>query len=486
PENAPRMRAWLEQSEDLLARRSVHEKTLVEIRQAALPYDEAAREENRKTHPKAKELTGLIEERSDLRRRIEESQVSEGAKELRDEARKLTKKIAKLASDVAERHLWKFESDELAWQHGTLSSLVSGLEDFSSTVEKVRKRLGFSESIVKRSIEDRRSSWDEAIRSIANEEECPLYRGLRIKEQIGLVPIGRDSDSGLWEFAHLQSGDIPARDPKTKKLVLTEEMSIVLVLIPGGSFTMGAVKPTDDSPLGSPNVDPGATVEEGPLHEVKLNPFFLSKYEMTQGQWERFTGENPCFYPEPKDFQEKIGALNPVEQVSWNECQRELARLHLELPTEAQWEYAARAGTQSVWSLSNEKESLRGVVNIADKSAKVAGAAWEAIADWPDNDDGFVVHAPVGTYAPNPWGLHEVHGNVFEWCRDWLGSYRLEVREGDGERKVPSAEARSRVNRGGSFNDGARLARSASRNHFAPSLRTLILGVRPSRPLDGQ
>ena len=262
-------------------------------------------------------------------------------------------------------------------------------------------------------------------------------------------------------------------------------MGIVLVLIPGGKFTMGAVKPTEERPAGSPNVDPAAVGQEGPPHEVTLAPFLISKYEMTQGQWEHFTGDNPSHYPGPVRGQTQVGALNPVELVSWNQCQRELTRLHLDIPTEAQWEYAARAGTQSVWWLGNEKESLRGVVNIADKAAKErAGVTWDSIRDWPDNDDGFVIHAPVGSYGANPWGLHEVHGNIREWCRDWFGNYNAtEYAKAAVSGKCPQPTP-GFASAGAAATAPPRVLcvrRSASQH--PPSSRSENLGVRPSRVL---
>ena len=310
---------------------------------------------------------------------------------------------------------------------------------------------------------------------------CFLETALSLStaETAGCAAAGSGGRSSLEEFAHIQSGEIPERDETTRELELTDGMCIVLILIPGGMFTMGAEKPSEERPEGAPNVDPDAQSNAN-SHEVTLAPFFMSKYEMTQGQWERFTGENPSYYKERTVGGKRIGSLNPVEQVDWLMCDRELRRLGLALPTEAQWEYACRAGTTSVWSTGNDRESLRGKVNLADQAAKRVGASWSAIQDWPDLDDGHAVHAPVGTYEANAWGLHEVHGNVWEWCRDLYGSYSLDVREGSGERKVPVSSARFRVRRGGNFRYAARYGRSAYR--YAPTIR-YDLGARPSRAI---
>ena len=106
-----------------------------------------------------------------------------------------------------------------------------------------------------------------------------------ITPQLGLVPLGEDPDSHLFEFAHLGSGSIPTRDEKGH-LVPEEDAAVVLVLIPGGTFQMGAQKEDKDGP----NYDPEAEDDESPVHEVTLSPFFLSKYECTQAEWKAMTG----------------------------------------------------------------------------------------------------------------------------------------------------------------------------------------------------
>jgi formylglycine-generating enzyme required for sulfatase activity len=402
---------------------------------------------------------------------------------------KLGEKIAGLEKEVGVRRTWEFSETLDQWWHDALRDLVGGLEAFADpdpfkgTVGSVEGRLEFARTIRKRTIEDPKAKWDEAISSIRNKEECPKYDGIVIVPQLGLVPLGRDPSSSLWEFAHVQTGEVPIRD-KDGKLVFNEETGIVFVLIPGGTFRMGAVKPGEKNPEGSPNVDPEAGGDEGPVHEVKLSPFFLSKYEMTQGQWKRFTGENPSLYGPDATFGGKQHDLrHPVEQVNWEDCMRVLYRLGLALPTEAQWEYAARACTATVWWTGNEKETLRGAANIADSFLKKNGglASWR-YEEWLD--DGYSSYAAVGSFRPNAFGLHDVAGNVWEWCRDWYGSYKLTVKEGDGERPVALGPCRSRVSRGGSFRNPAESARSANRSDFTPGDRYDFLGLRPARVLE--
>jgi formylglycine-generating enzyme required for sulfatase activity/tRNA A-37 threonylcarbamoyl transferase component Bud32 len=376
-----------------------------------------------------------------------------------------------------ERRTASGSSPETQWQHDVLEELIKGLDTFASPdpevgrIADVERRLTFARTVREKTLGMYAVEWTEAIRSIQDPQECPAYGGLRITPQLGLLPLGRDPGSGLWEFAHLQTGEIPWRH-EDGHLVIDRESGLVFVLIPGGTFLMGAQK---DDP-GKPGYDPRAEANEGPVHEVTLSPFFLSKFEMTQGQWERFTGENPSYYASG-DLVPKPG-LHPVEQVSWEGCTRITARLGLVLPTEAQWEYAARAGTTTSWWTGGERDSLIDAANLADQTARRGGATWPTIADWPDLEDGFVVHAEAGSFRANGFGLHDVHGNVWEWCRDGYGPYTDPVRPGDGERQVSS---RFRVSRGGSFSLSASSARSACRSADTPVTRNDYLGLRPAR-----
>jgi formylglycine-generating enzyme required for sulfatase activity len=129
----------------------------------------------------------------------------------------------------------------------------------------------------------------------------------------------------------------------------------------------------------------------------------------------------------------------------------------------------------------DEKESLEGAANLADAYCKRNGAppSW-AVEEWLD--DGNSVHAPVGSYRANAFGLHDVLGNVFEWCRDLYDDYRKRVRPGDGEREV-GRFSDSRVFRGGAFSGTASLARSAHREFDAPDEAGNAIGVRPARSL---
>jgi formylglycine-generating enzyme required for sulfatase activity len=173
--------------------------------------------------------------------------------------------------------------------------------------------------------------------------------------------------------------------------------------------------------------------------------------------------------------------LHPVEQVSWDDCAEVLGRLGLLLPTEAQWEYAARAGTQTRWWPGDGPERLARVANLADAFGKQHGfTTWTTWEPW---SDGHTVHAPVGRLAPNPFGLHDVHGNVWEWCQDAFegASYGWSA---IANPVYPHEGSATRVNRGGGFNGTVGLARSAYRGVGTSSTAVDVVGVRPARPVE--
>jgi formylglycine-generating enzyme required for sulfatase activity len=410
----------------------------------------------------------------------------EAIRALEDELSALEARRRELDARVDEQRDWRFPEDEpeARWWNNQLTKLIDGLERLDQELLapegfspehgcSVAKRLAFARRLEQgyAASGEYAALWEAALPSLR-----AVHPGLELEPQLGLVPIGRDPSTGLWEFAHLETGELPRREA-SGELALTEESGLVFVLLPGGAFTMGA---QSSDPAG-PNYDPGAKPDEAPVQELPLSPFFLSKYEMTQGQWLRTTGTNPSFHPPGPIHGGKGSLLHPVEMVSWLDADRVLGRLGLVLPTEAQWEYGARANTSTPWWTGAQRESLRGTVNLADRSATRAGAPWFTPEDWPDLDDGYPVHAPVDAFLPNPFGLFQVHGNLAEWCREPYAFYDTPARDGDGERRGGQTH---RITRGGKFDDIAARARSAYRPGEVPEYRSHAVGLRPARAID--
>lgn len=227
------------------------------------------------------------------------------------------------------------------------------------------------------------------------------------------------------------------------------------------------------------------------MRDVTVGPFLLSKYEVTQGQWLQATGENPSYYDASGEERYRAkwnrngnmhSYLLPVSDVSWERCADVLNRLDLRLPSEAEWEYAARAGSTTVWWTGNEKESLRGAANIQDRFYELHSGLHLQHPHENWLDDGHVVGAPVGTYRANPFGLHDTCGNMAEWCQDTHYSY--EVAPSDGSAYETSG-AEFRVLRGGTWVYFASRCRSSHRHRRPPSYREKDVGVRPAATLQG-
>ena len=224
-------------------------------------------------------------------------------------------------------------------------------------------------------------------------------------------------------------------------------LSMEFVWIPPGEFQMG-----------SPESEEGRFDDEGPVHEVGITRgFWLGKYEVTQGEWEAVMGRNPSDYTGD--------ARRPVDSVSWLDVHEFIAKLNdasgssvYRLPSEAEWEYACRAGTSTRWSLGKED---------GDDASLLSKYAWYNCNDGCDTK-------AVGGKLPNGWGLYDMHGNVFEWVQDWYGAYNS-VRRVDPE---GASSGSLRVKRGGSFNNFAQSLRSANRGFSSPDYRYHNIGVR--------
>jgi formylglycine-generating enzyme required for sulfatase activity len=193
---------------------------------------------------------------------------------------------------------------------------------------------------------------------------------------------------------------------------------------------------------------------ERPVHAVRISqPFYLGQYPVTQAQWEAVMGSNPSRF--------KDNPNRPVENISWNQVQRFIQQLRkrepgviYRLPTEAEWEYAARAGSSGAYCFGDSEVQLRRY-------------AWYRV-----NAQGST--HPVGQLQANAWGLYDVHGNVWEWVQDWYGPYAAE----DAVDPTGPAAGSDRVLRGGSWDDEASNCRSASRSDVVQGHRNVYLGFR--------
>jgi len=377
-----------------------------------------------------------------------------------------------------------FPDEETGWWYGQLTTLVSEVEAFADPetglIEGtsarwgpgIEWRLAFARAVRERTVDgvEARRRWREAIESVSDPLECPAYGGLELTPQLGLLPIGRDPESGLWELAHPLSGEIPERGADGA-LRVTEDSCIVLVLVPGGTMRMRF-----EAPSGTRETQP-----------FRLDPFLLSKYELTQGQWWRITNTRPSYWKKGERYGSTIvDDRHPVESVSWNLCEEVLRRYDLALPTEAQWDYALRAGTDGAWfpgdlSTPEGKRILGRYANLADVSA--SKQPWPALEEGLaiGLDDGFLGSSPVDALLPGSFGLHGMLGNVREWCRDWSDAYYYEPRPGDGEREVLNRA--NKVTRGGCMSTGITLSGPGERSIAEPVSGWYYLGVRPARAL---
>ncbi|MBI5359757.1 MAG: formylglycine-generating enzyme family protein [Planctomycetes bacterium] len=237
----------------------------------------------------------------------------------------------------------------------------------------------------------------------------------------GMTYIGKNAQ-GYDEYRHEQTG-------------------MVFVQIPAGTFKMGSNDGKDD---------------EKPVHEVILDSFLISKYEVTQEVWQKTMrsdsgvssqagGNNPSYFK---------GNQNPVECVSWNDCQGFCEKTGLRLSTEAEWEYACRAGTTTKYYWGNNED----------------GAYM-----WYGSNSGNTTHL-VGQKKPNGYGLYDMSGNVWEWCEDWYGVDYYTKSPKSNPKGHDSGEYR--VLRGGSWDDVVSNCRSAGRLRTDPTIWVSIVGFR--------
>lgn len=256
---------------------------------------------------------------------------------------------------------------------------------------------------------------------------------------------GGETDPG--QISAKPGETIPQNSPATITIPLdlpeepnapVKSKPLEMVLIQPGTFTMG-----------SPETETYRFKDEGPQHQVTITkPFYMGKYEVTQAQWQSIMGNNPSYFK---------GNNLPVEQINWEESQTFIQKLNqlglgtFRLPTEAEWEYACRAGTTSRFYWGEDLDNLR------QEDLSINNYAWTAFNARERTHD-------AGLKAPNAWELYDMSGNVFEWCQDWLGDYSsLPQIDPTGPDSRPSNAGSTRVFRGGCWRYSSESCRSANR-----------------------
>jgi len=302
-----------------------------------------------------------------------------------------------------------------------------------------------------------------------------VEHGARVEERapspVGDAPVAKPEGAQAPATASLTSregleGEADRRVAAPGEVV-TNSLGMKLTLVPSGRF-----------PMGSLSSDAYACKNEHPQHRVLLTePFYLGVYPVTQQEYESVAGSNPSKFK---------GSLRPVENVSWFDAVRFCNVLSEDedlplyyaieeetvtivgghgyrLPTEAEWEYACRAGTTTPWSFGNEPSDL-------DRYAWCRGSGNNT--------------RPVGGKEPNAWGLFDMHGNVWNWCWDWLEDDYYQ--RSAAESPLGPSSGRRRVLRGGSFGDTARYVRSAVRYGVEPQCSDEFIGFRIARSTQGR
>ncbi len=449
PGALPAMEAWVADASALLEHNAAHKQNLETLRDRATPYSESeraaderlAREHVALVHREFQGIKnfvhtqygidyGALEQAEHSQQRIQDFEriltdgdrdacsmaahaLLEEMQSLRfllpdsqnyaNEVNQILHLEQMLSDDLEEfqsRRTWHFASTVEAWRHVTLAKLVQALDQLPESIQQVQTQMAHARQLEAQSPRIA-PLWNRAIESIAS---LPAYAGLRIRSQNDLEPLGSNPDSGLWEFLLLPSGDPPepmAADQTSHRPRVDENTGVILVLIPGGRTWIGQDRKPEDSgyPMYSPRL------------EVLLDPYLIAKYELTIGQAERLGWAGG-----PRIDKDKRLPLTE----SWGTFDLLFRRNGLALPTEAQWEHACRAGTSAGTYRGDSLELLEGYENLPDQSFKV----WciehgKEFTPWfVSFDDGHAWPAPVGSFLPNPFGLHDMLGNAVEWCRE--------------------------------------------------------------------
>jgi formylglycine-generating enzyme required for sulfatase activity len=305
--------------------------------------------------------------------------------------------------------------------------------------------------------------------------------------------------------------------------LIENSIGMKFALVPPGTFLMGSEEPLETLTEAYPQYERRRLLglgDEAPVHRVRITrAFYLGQHEVTVGQFRRFVegsgyvpeseadgtggygynaGYDPATSARGDTFEGRLPRYSwrdpgfpqsddhPVVNVTWNDAvamsnwlsEKEGKRYRL--PTEAEWEYACRAGTRTRYHSGDDPQTLTAVANTFDADSMKHWPRWQAFA--LAGHDGFAFTAPVGSFAPNALHLHDMHGNVWEWVGDWYDE-NYYARSPTDDPPGP-ANGAVRVRRGGSWHTWALYARCAFRNWNTPASRYTLLGMRLLRDVD--
>ncbi|MCC6672927.1 MAG: SUMF1/EgtB/PvdO family nonheme iron enzyme [Planctomycetes bacterium] len=466
PERAAAFAEWQARHvAPLRERLPAHRAELAALESAASPRDPERDQLLRQASPLQAERTRLAGELTLIDVGLEERggpRIPMLRRLLEWRAARQQQRILAIDAELDRLRAWRFPSPEAQAAHAALRDLVRDIGAFlapGGLAERVARDADLAARIHAESVVAHAEAWRGVAARVARRDP-----GRTIGPQIGLVPLGPDPASGLEEFCVLGSGTLPARDPASGRLQLGAEHGLVLVLLPAGEVRLW----DDDAPRSD---------------SVALDWFLLAKHELTRGQWRRlFGGEPPG-----NDLLLANGCDRddlPVEAVPWDVAVEHLGRHGLLLPSEAQWEYAARGGAQGRhWWGEGLPPNSPPPANVRD--ASYLTAALQPRAAGFNYDDGFALLAPIARTRANEFGLYDVYGNVAEWCREAFvpGSLAPYPRDaGDGYHRVPAYG--QRTVRGGSFLTLLRNMSLGIRDGMHETVAHVGVGVRPARRVE--
>ena len=271
-------------------------------------------------------------------------------------------------------------------------------------------------------------------------EDCADYGKAILPMRAKFYPIcGRPLQRTVEQV--MSENHLNTSEP-SEQTFMVKGVEFKMIKVEGGTFSMGATSEQEYDALSC----------EKPVHSVTLSDYYIGETEVTQELWEAVMGSNTSYFEGDNQ--------RPVENVSWNDCQKFIKKLNrltgkeFRLPTEAEWEYAARGGKYS-------------------RGYKYSGSNNSDEVAWYDSNSGSKTH-PVKTKKDNELGLYDMSGNVWEWCNDWWGCYQSNSQTNP----TGPSEGESRVLRGGGwcyFDMGVRVSR---RDYLTPGYRHIIIGLR--------